>query len=118
MAESSLAAFVVVAAGRAAYGGLGEEEYAAWGLDVLQFVVEPGSGQGAGEEAVRPGMTVAIGQSANVSAAAGAGLGVTAMVVAAETAEDITVLGSKRPRAPHRPPTAFVEAGTKACPAG
>lgn len=76
-----------------------------------QFAV--GTEWGAGEWG-----TVAIGQFANVSAAGGAGLGVTALVGAAETAEDITVLDSKKPPAPHRPPTASVEAGMRACPAG
>lgn len=122
LTESSIAAVVVAVAERAACGGEGEGAFVGWGVEAGQLV-EPGTGQGAVEEAVKPVWTVGLGRSANgLSVAAGSAPAATAAVEAgeaAETAVDTIVQGSKRQSlAPHRPLAASGEAETRACPVG
>lgn len=120
--ESSIAAVVVAVGERAACGEVGEWAFVGWGVEAGQ-VVEPGPGQGAGEEAAKPGRIAGPGRSANaLSEAAGSAPAATAAVgagEAAETAADITVQGSKRQSlALHRLLAASVEAEMRACPVG
>lgn len=122
----------VVLAGSAACGGVGATAFVGVGSDVL-VPSEPGTGQGAGEEAALSEMTAEVDpeqteeESALVAAAVAVAADEPAPEATAWTAEvdgfveiavEIRVLGLKALWAlvPHRPPATFGEVGKTTSP--